>query len=121
MDNKQEQIPFAFASDDPLTDIINQNIGQFSADFLAWLSLNKGIWNRFEVEANKLWNHGVRRWGARTIIEYLRHETALFDTDRTFKLNNNNAPDMARLYTLRYPDRAGFFEKRVMPGSNRSS
>lgn len=112
---------FAFAAADPLTDIICLNSGQFTAGFLVWLADNRKIWDRFETEANKLWNRQIRHWSARTIVEFLRHETALFDSDRTFKINNNIAPDLARLYRLRYPDRADFFETRVQHGTSRAA
>lgn len=112
---------FAFASADPLTDIIRTNAGQFTTGFLEWLADNRKIWERFENEANKLWNRKIKHWSARTIIEFLRHETALFDTDRTFKINNNIAPDLARLYRLRYPDRAEFFDTRCQAGSQRNA
>lgn len=112
---------FAFASADPLSDIIRLNAGQFTAGFLAWLSDNKSIWCRFENEANKLWNRGRRHYSSRTIIEFLRHETALFEKDGVFKVNNIWAPDMARLYMLRYPEKHDFFETRRMPGSKRDA
>lgn len=112
---------FAFAGPDPLTDIIQINAGQFTTGFLAWLADNRPIWDRFEMEATKLWNRGRKHYSARTIIEFLRHETALFEKDCTFRINNNIAPDLARLYRLRYPDRADFFETRVQHGTSRAA
>jgi hypothetical protein len=38
-----------------------------------------------------------------------------------WKINNNLAPDLARLYVLRYPEAGDFFEFRVMPGSERAA
>ena len=88
------------------------NAIQFRPDFPAWLEKNLPIWERFEAEANLLYANGVRQWGARTIWEYLRRQTALREADGDFKLNNNFAPALARLYLLMYPERGQFFELR---------
>jgi hypothetical protein len=92
---------------------------KFRPDFYAWLAENEAIWHRFVAEANKLWDRGRGHWSARTIIEYLRHETALSEQGGLFKINNNFAPDMARLYADTYPDRASLFETRRQAGSAR--
>jgi len=63
------------------------------------------IWKAFEREANAVWRNGRRHYSARTIGEYLRHETALRE-DGEWKIT-----DMARLYGLMYPER-GLFEFR---------
>lgn len=89
--------------------------------FLAWLAENAHVWIAFEREANKVWNRGRRHYSARTIWEVLRHESALSDSDKLFKLNNVRAPDCARLYLLLYPSRAGFFDTRLQAGSARAA
>lgn len=102
-------------------DIVRANSDQFRADFTGWLSENHHIWQAFQREADKVWLRGRRHYSARTIIHYLRHETAMMDSGVEFKINNNASPDMSRLYALLHPDRADLFETRVMPGSARSS
>jgi hypothetical protein len=89
--------------------------GSFRDGFQAWLVANTAVWHAFEREANRVWNRGRRHYSARTLIEYLRHNTALADDDIEFKLNNNSAPDLARLYHLVYPGRADLFETRGRP------
>ena len=93
---------------------------KFRPDFAAWLLANVSIWNRFCIEADKVWGRGRRHWSARTIIEYLRHETALREAG-DFKVNNNYAPDMARLYADTFPDRASLFETRLVKTSKRAA
>lgn len=94
---------------------------KYRADFAAWLLANQAIWLRFCAEADKVWRRGRRHWSARTIIEYLRHETALAEVGGLFKVNNNYAPDLARLYAETYPDRACLFETRLQAGSARAA
>lgn len=84
---------------------------QFRPEFEAWLAANWLLWRRFEAEALKI----ARRrdhWSARTIWEYLRHETGLREADAMFKLNNNAAPDCARLFAMLYPAHEKLFEFR---------
>jgi hypothetical protein len=87
----------------------------FRAGFMDWLDKNFHVWLAFEREANAIWARGNRHYSARTIGEYLRHETALREAHNhlQLKLNNNAFPSLARLYECHYPLRAGFFEKRV--------
>lgn len=86
------------------------------------MTLNWPIWCAFEWEADRIWARGFRHWSARTIGEYLRHETALREGNADgWKLNNNILPDLSRLYSLMHPDRVGFFEERLNPLSVRSA
>lgn len=74
---------------------------RFREGFADWLNGNWAIWERFLQEARKVKIKGRVHYSARTIIEYIRHETAMADSaDADFKINNNVAPDMARLYGL---------------------
>src|SRR5690554_4278984 len=92
--------------------VVRENPGLFRDGFDVWLRENWIVWLAFEREASRIWHRGRRHYSARTIIEFLRHETALADTGEDFKINGNNVPDLARLYQLRYPERAGLFETR---------
>jgi hypothetical protein len=80
--------------------------------FVAWLMDNFHVWRRFEQEALRVWNRGRRHYSARTIIEVLRHESALSDTGVEYKLNDHNTPDLARLFLDLHPACAGLFETR---------
>jgi hypothetical protein len=96
--------------------------GVFREDFHGWLDGNWHVYEAFELEANKV---AARRdhYSSRTIIEVLRHETALRESTNELglKINNNIAPDMARLWEMFHPLRKGFFEKRVSPLSYRAA
>lgn len=86
---------------------------QYLRGFPVWLDLNWHIWERFRVEADAIRARGRAHYAARTIAEYLRHQTMLREAaDFEFKLNNNNVPDLARLYMTLNPAAAGFFHLR---------
>lgn len=92
---------------------VAENPTRFRADFAEWLRSNLHVWERFEREANAVWNAGRRHYSARTIGEVLRHETALqAQNDGEWKLNDHRWPDLARVYLLMNPDRDEFFELR---------
>lgn len=86
--------------------------GGFVDDFSEWLSENWYIWLAFESEANKAWDRGRKHYSARTIGEYLRHNTLVREASGEFKVNDHRWPDLARLYLAIYPTRHGFFELR---------
>ena len=94
----------------------------FRKDFADWLEKNHHVWEAFAAQADMIWNRGRRRYSARTIGEYLRHESALREgpNENGWKLNDWYWPCMARLYMVVHPDRDGFFETRVSPASLRS-
>ena len=115
--SSQQHLPFG----DRLQNLVRDHADQFRPGFAVWLASNRHVWLAFEREADRVWARGRRHYSARTILEHLRHESALADDGRDWKLNNNAAPDLARLYRLTHPDRAGLFELRVMPGSERAA
>lgn len=115
----QSALPFADPRDPSA--LVRQHREQFLADFPAWLADNPHIFAAFSREADRVWSRGRRHYSARTIVEVLRHESALAEVGGEWKINNNTAPDLARLYLLRNPSRAGFFEFRQMPGSARAA
>lgn len=113
----QPQLPMF----DPLQALLREHADQFRPEFPAWLRENGQVWRSFKREADRIWHRGRRHYSSRTIIEHLRHESAITSNDVEFKLNNNVAPDLARLYRLAHPDRAELFETRLMPGSRRAA
>ncbi|WP_331689550.1 hypothetical protein [Aquilutibacter rugosus] len=92
----------------------------FTPAFTDWLIENWHVWQAFKRQADRVWNAGRRHYSARTIIEVMRHESLIADSDAEFKINNKAAPDMARLYMVIYPDRHGFFEVRTQDSSERA-
>lgn len=84
----------------------------FRDDFAGFLRSNWRVYLAFELEADKVWARGRRHYSARTIVEVLRHESALRETGSEWKLNDWWTKDLARLWTAFHPERAGFFEFR---------
>lgn len=88
--------------------------GAFLTDLAQWFSHNDNwlIWSAFSYHADAAWRANRPRYSARTIGEYLRHNTLLSDSGADFKINDHIWPDLARLYMLVHPERHGFFETR---------
>lgn len=84
---------------------------EFTHDFSDWLSANMPIYREFERQAKMI---ASRRdhYSARTIIESMRHHSALSDSESSFRLNNNRTPDLARLFVIKNPQYQGFFQTR---------
>lgn len=101
--------------------LINQSETPYRRDFPSYLADNFHVFNAFERAADKIWNRGRRHYSGRTIIEVLRHESALADDDHQFKLNNNWTPDLCRLYMQFHPERVDIFETRTMPSEARAA
>ena len=104
----QLAIDFHHAERDMILEVVACKPEMFRADFYLWLQDNWSIWKAFEAEATRTWNKGRRHYSARTIGEYLRHETALRESGEVFKINNNEFPCMARLFVLLNPDKPLF-------------
>lgn len=104
----QASLPFG----DPLFTLARDHVALFRPGFVTWLVANVHVWNAFAREADKVWGRGRRHYSARTIGEVLRHESALREVGGEWKLNNVVFPDLARLYAIRYPERATLFEFR---------
>lgn len=100
--------------------LVAKNASEFPPGFHGWLMDNWPLWLRFEAEATRVWDRRVAsckpgkipHYSARTILEVLRHESAVSDTGTPWKINDHATPDLARLYMLFHPQRAGFFELR---------
>lgn len=91
----------------------HQNAGQFTADFLNYLPANVHVYQAFEAEAKKIVNRGFKRYSARTIVEVLRHHSAVAEVDGAWKLNDWRTPYLARLFAILNPASASLFEFRV--------
>lgn len=92
--------------------LVLANAPHFRRDFGQWIDENWHVYVKFEDEAYKLIERGWEHFSARTIIEHLRHMTALAEVNSDFKLNNNRAPCMARLFHLLHSDHCSFFSTR---------
>lgn len=83
----------------------------FKPDFIAWLADNLHIYQEFEKRALQVAQHR-KHYSARTIVEVMRHDSAIGQLDGGFKINDRHTPDMARLFAMLNPMQAGLFEFR---------
>lgn len=83
--------------------------------FLDWLKANPEIWQAFQARALQAIRAGVKHWGAKAIFETARFDAAL-KRRGAFKVNNNYAAYMGRLFILKYPSHQSFFEFRTVKG-----
>jgi len=91
----------------------------FGADarFADWVHTPAGgeIANQFIRRSWRLWKRGIKRYGAKSIVEVLRWHYALRNKNgEQWKINNNYASRLARLAMERAPELKGFFEVREM-------
>lgn len=94
------------------------NAKMFPDDFLEWLPANIHIFEAFAHEAKKIIAKGFTHYSSYTIVEFLRHHTALQEYGskediKEWKINNNHRPYLARLFDLVFPAKAGLFEYRI--------
>lgn len=81
--------------------------------FKLWLYSNYPLWVAFVDKTREMSRFKKRpRFGAKAIIEIIRWDTMVHERDITFKVNNNHAPDLARLIMARFPEFDGFFSIR---------
>lgn len=93
--------------------VVHASAYDYSDDFLAWLYKNHAIWQGFANKALMAHSGGHKhRFGAKAILEILRWESFLTDAEKTFKINNNRAPDLARLIMDCKPELRGYFQIR---------
>lgn len=95
-----------------LLQLAEDNSDHFSEEFLNWLPENPHIVNAFNFETFKVINKGFKHYSGRTILEVLRHHSNLNEKSETWKLNNNHAPYLCRLFGLMHPEHADLFEYR---------
>jgi hypothetical protein len=88
------------------------NVDQFTQEFLAWLPKNLHIWDEFVAQAIAVRTLGRDHYSAYTILEYIRHNSALTEKDGPYKINGHAGPYLARLFEICYPQHAGLFEFR---------
>ena len=87
---------------------------KYPKKFQTFLEENPHLWERFEKEANKAWDRGLRRYSSKAIVEYIRHETALYENNSKWKICNDHTPWLARHYISRHPDRTGLFKLKAI-------
>lgn len=85
----------------------------FRPGFLVWLDANWHIYEAFEKQAFTLIGNGWSHFSARTIVEEMRHYTRHRERGLcSLKINDHHSPDLARIFSIRHPQYAGFWEYR---------
>lgn len=96
--------------------IMYANPTEFRKGFDDWLWDNVGLQRFFNDEALAIAATGRDHYSAYTIVEYMRHHTALKEANSEYKINNNWRSSMARLFTFMYPQHADLFSLRELIG-----
>lgn len=82
--------------------------------FDRWVHDNPQVWELFVRFARELRASGLRRAGAKLIVERIRFEVAVKTVGDDFKLNNDFTSRLARRLVLHDPSFDGFFEFREL-------
>lgn len=98
--------------------IAQLNAEQFRPDFIPYLRENLHVYSAFEREALRIAARR-ERYSARTIVEVLRHNSALEEIGSEWKLNDSWTPHLARLFALLNPQCAELFEFRESKAARR--
>jgi hypothetical protein len=98
---------------------VRENIDRFSGEFLAYLPDNLHVYHAFEREALRVVRKGFKHYSARTIIEVLRHNSALTEVGGKWKLNDHHTPSLARLFALLNPEQSDLFDFRESASARR--
>jgi hypothetical protein len=84
--------------------------------FIVYHAQNPQVWHEFEDCAMALITNGIKRFGAKAIAEYIRYQQTLQRGSDGFKLNNNYCAYYARIFQIKHPKHADFFETREVEG-----
>lgn len=96
-----------------ILDIAKANASELSAEFMQWLPDNLHVWDAYVSEVFKVIRKGFKHYSSRTIIEVIRHHSAISDTDGIYKINDHSVPYLSRLFDMAYPQHKGLFEYRT--------
>lgn len=109
--DKPMPTPLDLFDHDPLA-VARRRDGVFRDGFVAWLEANAHVYREFEKRALRVARFRTHYSGY-TILEVMRHESAIGELDGEWKLNNNQCADLCRLFALCNPNHAGLFEFRA--------
>lgn len=94
-------------------EVLQDNKQFFGIEFINWLPHNIHVWIEFERHAMMVIRRGRTHYSSKTIVHVMRHESAIRENGKDgYKLNNNHARPLARLFALMHPEHADLFEFR---------
>lgn len=73
-------------------------VDEYPDGFFHWLPKNRKVYREFERRALQMARTNRQRYSARTIVEVMRWDSDIADSETTFKINGNYVPGMARLF-----------------------
>lgn len=106
------QLGLAFDRQHTAITFVRSRPEAFRAGFAEWLKANWPVYEEFERRALRLANAGRRHYGARSIWEVMRFDSAVGELAGEWKLNDHWPPYVARLAMMMEPRLAGMFETR---------
>jgi len=71
---------------------------KYPARFWYWLPKNGKVYLEFERRGLQMARSRRKRYSVRTIVEVMRWDSDIADTEKTFKINDHYTPGMARLF-----------------------
>lgn len=86
--------------------------GEMLEKFLNYFASRPDIWQAFEKVTLRLIERGVERIGAKCIMENIRYGLALKNGKDEFKICNTYTAGYARVFAIKHPQHADFFELR---------
>ena len=90
--------------------------------FIAYHHKNPHVYAAFRTIALRLYERGVRHYGAKAIMEIVRYETIIRAQTEPLKTNNNYTSRYARLLATNDSRFADFFEFRTLrPSKGRAA
>jgi hypothetical protein len=89
-----------------------RHAGAFRHGFIEWLGENGHVYREFERRALQVARFRGHYSGY-TILEVMRHDSAIGELRGEWKLNNSHCADLCRLFALCNQNHAGLFEFRA--------
>jgi hypothetical protein len=77
-----------------------------------WFLENWHVVEAFERQALRVIGANRTHYSARTIVEVLVHQSQVKEINGTYKIGNDNAPDLARVFVVLHPEHVDFWEYR---------
>ena len=91
----------------------------YPINFWRWLNNNGPVYHAFKSYAFRMARLGRKRYSAKTIVERIRWDTDISDSEKTFKINNSYTSGMARLFMYQHGEKyPGFFKLRDSLGND---
>ena len=89
---------------------LRTRLDELKEEFLKFDEECPRVWQYFQMFTFDRIYRGFKRFSAYAVIERIRWETELPDTEGEFKISNNHRPFYARAFMEAFPQHVGFFQ-----------